>query len=197
MNIGIDIDDTLTNTNEASEEYVLKYETEHPDIKIDHYKLIRGKLDTPELKEFFSENARNICDNATIKENAKNIIDKLRSEGYKIYFITARSNTYFKDAYKYVEEYLKKNDINYDKIITSHTYKVQICKDEEIDFMFDDGIDTIESLNKNNIKGAVFTSRLNKERETSSDRVGSWLELYDYIHKNCKNSKIKKYSIDY
>ena len=90
MNIGIDIDDTLTNTNEASEEYVLKYETEHPDIKIDHYKLIRGKLDTPELKEFFSENARNICDNATIKEDAKNIIDKLRSEGYKIYFITAR-----------------------------------------------------------------------------------------------------------
>ena len=187
MNIGIDIDDTLTNTNEASGEYVLKYETEHPDIKIDHYKLIRGKLDTPELKEFFSENARNICDNATIKEDAKNIIDKLRSEGNKIYFITARSNTYFKDAYKYVEEYLKKNDINYDKIITSHTYKIQICKDEEIDFMFDDGIDTIESLNKNNIKGAVFTSRLNKERETSSDRVGSWLELYDYIHKNCKN----------
>lgn len=187
MNIGIDIDDTLTNTNEASEEYVLKYEREHPNIKLDHYKLIRGKLDTPELKKFFSENVRSICDNVSIKENAKKIIDKLRNEGNKIYFITARSNTYFNDAYKYVEDYLKKNDINYDKIITSHTYKVQICKDEEIDFMFDDGIDTIESLNKNNIKGAVFTSRLNKDIETSSDRVSSWLELYDYIHKNCKN----------
>ena len=186
MNIGIDIDDTLTNTNEASEEYVIKYESEHPETKIDHYKLIRGTLDTPELKDFFGKNARNICDNATIKEDAKDIIDKLRSEGNKIYFITARSNTYFDDAHKYVEEFLKKNDINYDKIITSQTYKLQICKDEGIDFMFDDGIDTIESLNKNNIKGAVFTSRLNKDIQTSSDRVRSWLELYEYIHKNCK-----------
>ena len=187
MNIGIDIDDTLTNTNEASEEYVIKYENEHPEIKLDRYKLIRGTLDTPELKEFFSENATNICDKVTIKENAKEVIDKLRSEGNKIYFITARSDTYFKDAHKYVEDYLKKNDINYDKIITSHTYKVQICKDEGIDFMFDDGIDTIESLNKNNIKGAVFTSRLNKERETTSDRVNSWNELYNYIQNNSEN----------
>ena len=53
--------------------------------------------------------------------------------------------------------------------------------------MFDDGIDTIESLNKSNIKGAVFTSRLNKERETSSDRVNSWNELYNYIQNNSKN----------
>ena len=52
MNIGIDIDDTLTNTNEASEEYVLKYEREHPNIKLDHYKLIRGNIDTPEAKNF-------------------------------------------------------------------------------------------------------------------------------------------------
>ena len=55
MNIGIDIDidDTLTNTNEASEEYVLKYEREHPNIKLDHYKLIRGNIDTPEAKKKF------------------------------------------------------------------------------------------------------------------------------------------------
>ena len=54
MNIGIDIDDTLTNTNEASEAYVSEYENEHPNIKIDRYKLIIGTLDTDELKEFFS-----------------------------------------------------------------------------------------------------------------------------------------------
>ena len=187
MNIGIDIDDTLTNTNEASEEYVIKYENEHPEIKLDRYKLIRGTLDTPELKEFFSENATNICDKVTIKENAKEVIDKLRSEGNKIYFITARSDTYFKDAHIYVEDYLKKKDIKYDKIITSLTYKVQICKDEGIDFMFDDGIDTIESLNKNNIKGAVFTSRINQEKETTSDRVNTWNELYNYIQNNSEN----------
>ena len=58
MNIGIDIDDTLTNTNEASEEYVLKYEREHPNIKLDHYKLIRGNIDTPEGKKFIKENIK-------------------------------------------------------------------------------------------------------------------------------------------
>ena len=78
MNIGIDIDDTLTNTNEASEEYVLKYEREHPNIKLDHYKLIGGNIDTPEAKKFFKENIKKICDNVSIKENAKSIIDKLK-----------------------------------------------------------------------------------------------------------------------
>lgn len=187
MNIGIDIDDTLTNTNEASEEYIIKYEKEHPNVKLDHMKLLRGIFDTEELHMFFKENSKNICDKVSIKDNAKNIIDKLRSEGHKIVFITARSNTYFEDVNKYVENFLKINEINYDKIITSQTYKLETCKREKIDIMFDDAIDTIETLNENNIKGVVFTSRLNKEINTKSDRVNSWQDVYEYVNKNNKN----------
>ena len=53
--------------------------------------------------------------------------------------------------------------------------------------MFDDAVDTCESLNENNIKAVVFTSNINKERETNCDRVSSWNELYTYV-----NNFIKK-----
>ena len=71
VNIGIDIDDTLTNTNEASEEYVLKYEREHPNIKLDHYKLIRGNIDTPEAKKFFKENIEKFVITCQLKKMQK------------------------------------------------------------------------------------------------------------------------------
>lgn len=182
MNIGIDIDDTLTNTNEATSVFASKYESEHPDAKLNLHKLVTGILDTKELEDFYITHSKEICNIATIKEDAKNVIEKLREEGNKIFVITARSDKYFDNADKYVEDYLRRNEIEFDKIITAQEDKLKACKDENIDFMFDDKISTIETLNQNNIKGAVFTSSLNKEIETSSDRVSSWTELYNYIH---------------
>ena len=49
--------------------------------------------------------------------------------------------------------------------------------------MIDDAVDTVESLNKENIKAILFTSELNKDKKTDSKRVDNWLDLYDEINK--------------
>ena len=37
-------------------------------------------------------------------------------------------------------------------------------------------------LNKEGIKSILFTSEINKDKETHVKRVSNWLELYDVIH---------------
>lgn len=185
LRIGIDIDDTLTNTSELLTEYAHKYDS---DYTSDNYiinnvpKIVRGIFDEPLLVKFFTDHAQELGRNVTVKEGAKEVIDKLINDGHEIIFITARSDTYFTNAEEFNKEYLTKNNINYHKLICAKSYKTQICKEEKIDIMFDDAVDTCESMQKENIKGVVFTSQINKDRQTSCDRVSSWKELYDYIN---------------
>ena len=51
--------------------------------------------------------------------------------------------------------------------------------------MFDDAMDTCESLLENGIDAVVFNSNINITNNTKYKRVNNWNEVYDYI-KNCK-----------
>ena len=51
--------------------------------------------------------------------------------------------------------------------------------------MFDDAIDTCESLLENGIDAVIFNSNINITKNTKCKRVNNWNEVYDYI-KNCK-----------
>ena len=160
MNIGIDIDDTLTCTSDKMLEYIDKYANGY--VIEDKYSVIRGNFSTPEIEAFAKK--------------------YLREEGNKIYFITARTDSYYGDAYKFAKEFLEKNDIEFDTLIVGQHFKVEACKNNKIDVMFDDAIDTCESLNEVGIRGVVFNSSLNIEKETSAPRVNSWNELYNYVN---------------
>ena len=80
--------------------------------------------------------------------------------------------------------FLNSKNINFHKLLTSQQDKAQACLNEKIDLMIDDSIDTCESVKASGVRTLVFTSDLNKDKETTCDRVGSWVELYNYIHKN-------------
>ena len=60
-----------------------------------------------------------------------------------------------------------------------------MCKNEKIDIIFDDVIDTCESLCNNGRDAVVFNSKLNISKDTNCKRVNSWDEVYNYI-KNVK-----------
>ena len=49
--------------------------------------------------------------------------------------------------------------------------------------MFDDAIDTCESLLENEIDAVVFNSNINITKNTKCKRVNNWNEVYDYIKK--------------
>lgn len=53
------------------------------------------------------------------------------------------------------------------------------------DVMFDDAIDTCESLLENGIDAVIFNSNINITKNTKCKRANNWNEVYDYI-KNCK-----------
>ncbi len=184
MNIGIDIDDTITNSSEVIKEYCYKYDSIYCNDNrlIKNFEnIIRGFLDDEITKKFFNDHAVEMGNKIKIKDGAKEIIDKLRSEGNKIFIITARSDKFYEDAQKFCEEYLENNNINYDKLITHQTYKIETCKNENIDLMIDDAIDTCEQLSKEGIKVILFNSDINRNKETQVKRVDNWYQLYDEI----------------
>lgn len=188
MRIGIDIDDTLIDSCEIVEEYAYKYSKEYGDGSVilnNIDKILRGNFTEKEMTDFFIDYACEMGRKQKVKKNAKEIIDRLKDEENSIYIITARSDRFYKDVNKYVKEFLDENNIKYDKIITSCFYKVDVCKNEKIDIMFDDAIDTCESLYNNGIDAVVFNSKLNISKDTKCKRVNSWDEVYNYI-KNCK-----------
>lgn len=182
--IAIDIDDTLTNSSQLVKEYALLYDSKYSNEKILINRLdtiLRGFFDHEAIENFFLDYGMEIANKVEIKPNAKEIIDLLRSEGHEIYIITARSDKYYKNSYEFCKNYLNKNSIYFDKLITSKLYKIEACKEENIDIMIDDGVDTCDNLNKEGIKAFLFTSELNKDKETISQRVSSWNDVYNKI----------------
>ena len=185
MRIGIDIDDTITNSTEVVKEYINKYDSLYCDdnrLKNKINEIVRGTFADEIVRKFFRDYSLEMGNKIKVKDNAKEIIDKLKNEGNEIYIITARSDLFYDDAQKFCEEYLKNNEIYFDKLITAQTYKVECCKNEKIDLMIDDAVDTVENLNKENIKAILFNSELNIDKNTNVKRVNNWLELYNAIN---------------
>lgn len=184
MRIGIDIDDTTTNSAKTIRKYIIKYSNNYCD---DNYMInnmdiiLRGFFENEGVKKFFHDKAITMANEIEVKEHASDIINRLHDDGHEIYFITARSNNSYKDAQAFCEDYLRKNNIYFDKVITGQLYKIQACKDNNIDLMIDDGVDTCDELNKQGLKALLFTSELNQDKDAISPRVSDWNEAYEFI----------------
>ncbi|HOP65443.1 MAG TPA: hypothetical protein PLX66_00185 [Bacilli bacterium] len=179
MTIGIDIDDTMTCSSEAMLEYAKKY------FKINDDNIVREILNGEikgELFKFYNIHLGKILTNCLLKKDVKKVIDKLRKTGNKVIIITARGYTKFKDDIpKITKEYLKKHNIEVDKIVFNKLDKVKACLDNNIDIMIDDSINVLDKVKENNIKVLLFTSISNENKNTDIDRVDNWLELEKYI----------------
>ena len=128
MNIGIDIDDTITNSTEVIREYVIKYDTEYSNSKelvnnLD--KIVRGFKGSNIIERFFIDHCLEMMGKVKVKEHASEVINNLRKNGNKVFIITARSDKYYGDTTKYIQDYLGKNNIDYDVIIHSQVHKLK------------------------------------------------------------------------
>lgn len=192
--IGIDIDDTITDTSSSIKYYVEKYAKDYKDghILIEREaNIIRGFFDHEVIVQFFLDHGKDIAGKAKLRKYAKEVIEQLRKEGHEIIFITARSNQYYTDAKKFCEDYLNENNVQYDKVLTGQTFKVKACQNEGIDIMIDDGVDTCCDLNKAGIKAFLYSTPINKRKNVVSPRVNSWKETYEKIHEYLEENNIK------
>ena len=179
MNIGIDIDDTITDTYETLISLLGIYYGMNID-KIQKqrpsYKMIKNMF--TDYNEFAAKNYNTMATIAPLKKNV--VLTKLREAGHKIIFISARNYDEYEDPYKVSYEYLKRNGIPFDKLIVNVKNKSKQCILENIDIFIDDDTSNCRSVLNTGIRTLQFDSILNRD-VTSLDKVKTWEDVYSKI----------------
>lgn len=204
MVIGIDIDDTLTNTSELLLAYAQKYDYEILKRKefLDKskvYSIINGgsleygmSWTTKQADDFKKMYHSFVLENAPIKPFAKEVIDRLIEEGNQIIFVTARNKAgdRISDSYKISKNLLDKNNIKYHKIITECSDKLSVCRENHIDLFIDDKIETCVELKEGKIHSLLMNTPFNNQKdEKNIVRVYSWIDLYYKVQELSNENK--------
>ncbi|MDD3241610.1 MAG: hypothetical protein PHQ64_02360 [Bacilli bacterium] len=184
MIIGIDIDDTITNSyeviiKEISKHYNKEYQ-ELIDRNITYYDLFTSE-EFPNYEDFVTNNFTRIIPDVELKENVREIIKQLHDDGHKIVFITARHDWEYQDAYDFTYKFLKDNDIYFDKLITNIDDKGKTAKEENIELFIDDSIINCQKVIENNIDTLLFDNIFNKNNNEIK-RINSWNDVYNYVN---------------
>lgn len=195
MNIGIDIDDTISDTFEALLAYSQKYTIEdlkresNIDINKDYlnhlYIESASGWNDLETKNFWEKYYEDILKAVNIKNFASKVINNKRKNGDKIFLITARWDMPNFDTKKLTEDWLQENNVQYDKLFMNASDKVQLVKENNIDLFIDDSFNNCKQISENtNAKVYMMTSLVNKNLgDKKIKRVFSWPEIDDLISK--------------
>lgn len=182
MNIGIDIDDTITETFD----YLIPYVAEYYNLDIEYLKENDISYNTlPKEyneKEFGSVIYRKVITNVPAKKDVEKYIKKLKDDGNKIIIITARDNELYDDPYKFTENQLKKLGIEYDKLVCSFD-KRTACINEKIDLFIEDTIDNLRKVQDVVKYPCLFKSKANYQEDVPFIKVNNWKEVYNYYLK--------------
>lgn len=195
MNIGVDIDNVLSNFNEVLLNDYINHDKELRNNGIINDNVyIRKMFDWSESeeKQYYKENIERLSNSFKPIKNCSKFIKKLRDNGNYIYIISGRDNGEYSDPYNMTTKWLEKYGIEYDKLILTNAYnhqeKADICIENNIDIMIDDSINVCIKCTESHIKSLLFNTEYNKN-ETRFTRVNNWEEIYNYIN-NYKKERI-------
>ena len=183
MRIGIDIDDTITNSWDVlAKEYAKIFDVPESILinSIPYYNnIIKTKCTLDEYFKNIIPINDAIVPNIPLKENVKETIDKLYELGHTVFFITSRGkeNT---NAYQITKDYLDKHKIKYEKLILGIRSKAEVCINERIDLHIDDSIKHCTAISEAGIDVLMFETKYNKEFKQFK-HVKNWNEIYEYI----------------
>lgn len=191
MRIGIDIDGVLNSQYNFCIEYGTKFCSEMGKYHLENI----NAMDTTDMfgwseniaHQFWNKYRIELAVNLKAKSFASEIIKRLKSDGNKIYIITARKNNddWYPDnlceVEKLTKKWLKENNILYDEIYFNVKDKGDFCKNNHIDIMIDDEPKNINSLmGKTQI--IIFDYPYNRNKEYSNIlRAYSWYDIYNKI----------------
>ncbi|MCT4613116.1 MAG: hypothetical protein N4A47_07085 [Clostridia bacterium] len=188
MRIGIDIDNTITDTYKTFLEYCYIYDNtlRGNGIINDHQHNVQYKFDwtNDEMKNFNDKCVDEININAKIFRDAKEVINRLYDEGHEIYFITARNKKISPKAEKITFNWLKENNIKFHNLIINAEVKLRECIDNDIDIMIDDSYKIYKKLNDNNIRCILLENALNRDILNREKDLffEDWNGIYKYIN---------------
>lgn len=181
MNIGIDIDDTITNT----------YSVLIPMIAIKYGMDINKMLSQKPTYKFLEKTLHNydlvkpdifpaMAKVVPLKDGVVDVLNKLRNQGHKIIFITARNKKEYGDPYEISMEYLKMNNVPFDKLIVDCHDKGNECVVNGIDLFIDDSTNNCKCVKSKGISTIQFDAPFN-QNQNNFKRVTNWNEVYDIV----------------
>ena len=190
MRIGIDIDGVLTDSERFVTEYGTKFCIENNltyRIKLDKYDSAKALGISPENDEkFWNRYLKKYITESIPRECASEIINKLKEEGHEIYLVTARnewglSGDDYGKMKEYTEKWLKKNKINYDKLIFTEGSKVPYCVGNYIDVMVEDSPKNVKQIAKK-LPVICYHNSYNEDiKGKNIIRAYSWYDVYNSI----------------
>ncbi len=185
MNIGIDIDGTLTDEHGYMIKKALEYiEREKLDYKIEdesqYYTIDVFNWGEKIEEEFWNEFIFDYAKNVKIYDNAAEIIHKLK-ENNKIFIITSRGFTTEESERgelmrTLVVKWLQSNNVEYDELIFAKHGKVEECKKCNLDVMIEDSAYNMETLKGIVKKIICFDAPYNKNIQ-GVIRCKNWNEI--------------------
>ncbi len=193
MNIGIDIDGVLTDMEREVTDYATKMCVEEGlPIKVDvsqYYETDSFNWTQEQSDRFWNKYLVPYVVESNARRYAKEIIKKLRQEENKVYIITARDESgmpteYYGKMQQLTKEWLKKYEIEYDKLIfTKDKEKLQRCIENNVDVMIEDSPSNIENISTK-INVIKFDCQYNRNMEGKNIITAySWYHIYDIIKK--------------
>lgn len=185
MNIGIDVDGVILDTEHLFKTYAEIFDievcksgiTNSEGFKVeDRYSWTEEQMD-----EYIDNFVFDIEKNAPLLPGAKYVIGKLKEMGHKLVVITARG-TFFQQEADLAYERLDAEGFEFDKIVVNAEDKLPICQEEKIDIMIDDSPLNVTRLSENGIKclylKGLFDKDINNDNVTT---VRNWGEVYRHI----------------
>ena len=195
MRIGIDIDGVLTNIEEFTADYEIKFCYENNlSYKVNLNEYDDGKalgISAQNSEKFWKKYIKYYATEYRARDFASEVIKKLKEDGHEIYIVTAR-NEYgltgddYGKMRQFVKEWLEKNHISYDKIVHTEGSKLPYCIGNYIDVMIEDCGDNVKEI-ATKIPTLCYHCSYNIDIAGKNiTRVYSWYDVYDKIQKMCR-----------
>ena len=188
MRIGIDVDDTITNTYD----YLIPKIGEYYNVDSDNllkralsYDDFLNNDEFPNFSIYAGENYQKFIYEVPVKKGAVEYINRLKEEGNEIIIITARHAGEYDNPYEITQDYLLKHQIPFDKIIIGALDKGKVSEEENIDIFIDDSINNCLKVKNHGIETLLFDARFNRHNKDLR-RVNSWKEVHEIIKNNQK-----------
>ena len=188
MKIGIDIDGVLTDYFNFIVTYGIKFCYDNGiDYNISEEKYYEGEtlhISNNEVEKFWNQYLEFYCSKYSAREYSSEVIKKLKKNN-EIHIITARNEEGLPEdkvglMQIFTRNWLKDNNILYDKLEFISGSKVEYCLKNNIELIVEDSPTNIKELSKH-INVLCFNAPYNKNIEGKNiERVYSW---YDVLKK--------------
>lgn len=196
MNIGFDIDDTITNSSEV----FVKYAKEYNILQGINHSINCNELDQflafgwndDNKRDFSNKYLKKILLETTPNSNCVKVINELKGLGFHIYLITARNDLEIPKMYEFTKNWLLSNGIKYDELHINCKNKLDMCIKKKIEIFVDDNFETCEEIaNNSNVNVLMYLTRYNKKNGTNLMKVNNWDQILSFVLK-FKGEKMKK-----